>query len=115
MEVEIKALDSLVIDHNDKKKIPSFKRRPSCTYCGIIGYEESECRSKAAANSQKTSSFSSPQERNTAMKAMKAMKEKFDKRTHKPQTPPNRLRCRNCGGNHFASQCKVSLAEIKIC
>jgi hypothetical protein len=88
-----------------------YKKEMTCNFCGKIGHDEAVCRSKLAAQSPKPSTFTSPQERNSALKAVKS---KFDRRTHRPHgTSPNRIRCRNCGGNHFASQCKVSLSEVR--
>jgi len=96
---------------HQREKSP-FKRDITCTFCGKRGHEESTCHSKTAPRTPTDPMKAYMPNSGNGNTAMKASKGKFHKKGGKFQSSPNRLHCRNCGGNHFPSQCNVTLAGV---
>jgi len=97
-------------DRRRKDQSP-FRRDVTCTFCGKKGHEESTCRSKTAPRTPTDPMKPYMPNSGNGNSAMKASKGRFQKRS-KFQHSPNRLHCKHCGGNHFPSQCGVTLASV---
>jgi hypothetical protein len=98
-------------DVSDKFSPKRFKGK--CTYCGIFGHKSDVCRSRLGTKTQTPEKAGSGIE-NSAMKASTFRRSPGNsKGANFVKTTPQRVRCYRCGGPHYQSECKVSVASVK--
>jgi len=98
-------------DTSDKFSPKRFKGK--CTYCGIFGHRSDVCRSRLGTKTQ-TPEKADSGVGNSAMKASTFRKSSGNsKGSNFVKTTPQRVRCYRCGGPHYQSECKVSVASVK--
>ena len=87
-----------------------------CSFCNMFGHKAEVCKLRLGTReTPEKAKGESKVKDNSAMKASTFRKSpgNFKRATYSKTTTPPRIRCYRCGGPHYQSDCKVSVASVK--